>query len=270
MSRKSVLNLTSTKKRDTLLSVTNSTSTGTTQATAQLAGTTVNGLDGAFYIFCPTARDLTTVAGNIGSIAQSAQRTATTCFMRGFSEHLRIQTNSAVPWFHRRICFATRGSIFNGPGTGTPIAQYRPYYDDSTRGIARYWLNAANNNQASFNGLLQGVLFKGTYNQDWNDLITAIVDNTRVDLKFDKTFVYRSGNQTGIVKEHKLWHGMNKNLTYDDDESGDTEVSNYFSVTDKRGMGDYYIVDIIQAGEGSTGTDLMRINNTSSLYWHEK
>lgn len=270
MTKKRILNLTSTKKRNTMLTVTNSNPDGTTSSSAKLTGTTVNGTDGAFFVFCPTAQDLTTVAGNIGSIAQQASRTATTCYMRGFSEHLRIQTSSAVPWFHRRICFAARGSIFMGPGTGTPIATYRPYYDDPSRGLTRYFLNAANNNQTSFNNLMQSILFKGNYNQDWNDLITAPVDNTRVDLKYDRTFIYRSGNNVGIVKEHKLWHPMNKNLVYDDDEAGDTESTNYYSVNDKRGMGDYFIIDIIQPGEGATVSDLMRINATSSLYWHEK
>lgn len=273
MSKKRLLNITSVKKRNTMLTVTNSNSDGTTSATAKLTGTTVNGTDGGFFIFCPSAQDLTTVAGNIGSIAQAASRTATTCYMRGLSEHLRIQTNSATPWFHRRICFAARGSIFIGPASGsaTPIATYRTYYDDPARGMTRYFLNSANNNTASFLDLIKAQLFKGNYNQDWNDLITAPVDNTRVDLKFDRTWTYRSGNNVGIVKEHKLWHPMNKNLVYDDDESGDTESTNYYSVNDKRGMGDYFIVDIIQPGESSTaGTDLMRINATSSLYWHEK
>lgn len=251
-----------------MLSITNSTASGTTQATAVLAGTTVNGVDGAFYVFSPTARDLNSATGT-GTVTQMATRTATTCFMRGFSEHLRIQTNSATPWFHRRICFAARGSIFTSTPTGG-IAPYVPYYDDPVRGQTRYWLNSANNNQATFNGLLQTYLFKGVYNQDWNDLITAPVDNARVDLKSDKTYTYRSGNQSGMVKEHKLWYPMNKNLQYNDDENGDTESTSYFSVQDKRGMGDYFIVDIIQAGEGSSASDLMRINNTSTMYWHEK
>nr|QTZ83248.1 MAG: capsid protein [Gemykolovirus] len=270
MSKRRLLNITSRKKRDTLLTTTSSNSDGTTGATVKLTGTTVNGQDGAFFVFCPTARDLTTVAGNIGAVSQAASRTATSCYMRGFSEHLRIQTNSQAPWFHRRICFAARGSVFLGPSTGTGITPYRAYYDDAARGMTRHFLNSANNNTATFLDLMKSVLFKGTYNQDWNDLITAPVDNTRVDLKSDKTYLYRSGNAVGIVKEHKLWYPMNKTLVYDDDENGDTEVSVYNSVTDKRGMGDYFIVDIIQSGENGGVSDLMRINATSSLYWHER
>lgn len=252
-----------------MISVTNSNAVGQTTATATITGTTVNGVDGAFYVFSPTARDLFAPNGNT-NVTEMAQRTATTCFMRGFSEHLRIQTSSPIPWFHRRICFTYRGITFKNSTGGTPIATYSPYRDDAVRGMTRYWLNSANNGTSGFVSLMQDTLFKGTYNLDWNDLITAPVDTARVDLKFDKTFTYKSGNAVGIVKEHKLWHGMNKNLVYNEDEQGTDMGTDYYSVQDKRGMGDYYIIDIIQAGEGSAATDLMRINNTSTLYWHEK
>lgn len=252
-----------------MLSVTYSTSTGATQAGPLVTGTTVNGADGAYFVFSPTCRDLTATSG-VGSVTQMAQRTSTTCFMRGFAEQLRIQTSSGVPWFHRRICFCTRDPLFRDQTVSGAVAAYAPYYDDTTRGLTRLWLNSANNNTASLVTLQLGVLFKGRYNYDWNDRITALVDTTRVDLKFDKTWIYRSGNANGITKETKLWHSMNKNLTYDDDESGDQEATVYYSVEDKRGMGDYYVIDIVQAGEGAASTDLMRINNTSSLYWHEK
>lgn len=267
-SRKAMLNITSRKKRDTMLSVTYSADSGTTQATSRIAGTTINGTDGAFYIFCPTARDLSVSSGN-PNVSQIAARTATTCYMRGFSEHLRIQTSSGAPWFHRRICLATRDEAFRATSiSGT--APSAPYYDDTTRGMARLWINSANNNTATYLTALETVLFKGRRDYDWNDRITAPIDNTRVDLKYDKTFIYRSGNANGITRESKLWHPMNKNLTYDDDEQGDTEASAYYSVKDKRGMGDYYVIDIIQSGEGGGASDLMRLNNTSTLYWHER
>lgn len=63
---------------------------------------------------------------------------------------------------------------------------------------------------------------------------------------------------------------MNSNLVYGDDESALTEGSTNFSTTSKAGMGDYYILDLINAGTGGTASDLLRIDCTSSLYWHEK
>lgn len=269
MSRRRVLDVTSTKKRDTMLAVTYSTDTGTTVNTRRIAGTTVNGQDGGFFIFCPTARDLITSQGSAAGPAQQAARTSQFTYMKGYSERLRIQTNTGAAWFHRRICFCTRSSVFN-TSLGTPTVSVTPYTDDTTRGMARLWLNSANNNAAAYLTAVQGLLFKGRRDLDWNDLITAPVDTARVDLKFDRTFTHRSGNANGMVKELKLWHPMNKGLVYDDDEAGDLEDTSYLSVNDKRGMGDYYIVDIIQSTLPNAASDLLNINNTSTLYWHEK
>lgn len=63
---------------------------------------------------------------------------------------------------------------------------------------------------------------------------------------------------------------MNKNIVYDDDESAITETPDFYSVDSKAGMGDYYIMDIIQPGTGGSSTDLFRMEITASLYWHEK
>jgi len=96
------------------------------------------------------------------------------------------------------------------------------------------------------------------------------VDTRRVDLKFDKVYRISSGNANGVFRERKLWHPMNKNLVYDDDESGAGENGGTFSVNDKRGMGDYFIVDIFQPGTGATATDYLQVTSATSLYWHEK
>jgi len=63
---------------------------------------------------------------------------------------------------------------------------------------------------------------------------------------------------------------MNKNLVYDDDESGDNETTNYYSVDSRAGMGDYYIYDIITPGAGGVASDQILLTSNASLYWHEK
>lgn len=224
---------------------------------------------GGYFLWCATARDLNTQAGPIGAVAQQATRTSTTCFMLGLSEHLRFQTNSPAPWFWRRICFTSR-LTFGTPAPGdTPTNTYAPFLENSN-GITRLWLNQNTNAQGNTTAALNSVVFKGERGRDWRDLITAPVDTTRVDLKYDRTCTFRSGNQSGIVREHKLWHPMNKNLVYDDDEVADVETTANYSVFDKRGMGNYFVLDIIQAGEQSTAADLLLIDTTSTLYWHEK
>lgn len=216
--------------------------------------------------------DLSAYSGGANLLVNQAERTAQVCYMRGLSENIRIQTSSGIPWFHRRICFTSRGgSAFNSVNSSdTAPVQASGNSVDTSNGMERLWFNSNVNNTPATVLAQQNLLFKGSYNVDWNDNILAPIDTTRVDLKFDKTWCVRSGNASGTIKERKLWHPMNKNLVYNDDENGEGEATSYFSVGDKRGMGDYYVLDIFQAGAGGTSSDLLNVFSNSTLYWHEK
>lgn len=218
-------------------------------------------------MYSPTAQTLDAQS----TIANQATRTATTCYVRGLSEHLRIQTSSGVPWFHRRVCFTLKGpNPFQVASLiDTPTQPYSPYLDTSN-GIERPWLNTQVNAMSTTQTNMWGLLYKGVAGKDWDDLIVAPLDTSRISVKFDKTWTMQSGNSNGVVRERKLWHSMNKNIVYDDDESGDIETGSYFSVDSKAGMGDYYVVDIIQPGTGATSSDLLQISTSSTMYWHEK
>lgn len=264
--QKRILNVTSTKKRNTMLSWSNTTSSGASQP-VQIGSAFVNAPITGIFVFCPTAQQF-----NTDSLGRNqASRSATTCYMVGFSEHLRIQTSSGLPWFHRRICFTIRGPTFfsNPSTTDTPTQSTNPYVSTSN-GYERLWLNEYVNAQSATISGQYALLFRGNQGQDWSDVLTAYVDTTRVNVKFDKTYKILSGNGNGVVQERKLYHKMNHNLVYDDDESGSGESTNVYSVDSKQGMGDYYIVDIFTPGIGGTSSDLLSINSTATLYWHEK
>jgi len=252
-----------------MLCVSNTTSTGASQTLAQGAAF-VNGNATGRYLWCPTAMDLTDNGTAANSIVNDSTRTATTCFMRGVSEHIRIQTSSGLPWFHRRICFTARNpNLYTKDPADNNINPVLPYVETSN-GYQRLMLNQTINQQSNTTAQLEGYLFKGLSGNDWTDILLAPIDTTRVDLKFDKTWTYKSGNTVGTVAERKLWHGMNKNLYYDDDETGNSTVTKNTSVLDKRGMGDYFIYDIFSPGYGGTSTDQIIIVPNSTLYWHEK
>lgn len=253
-----------------MLSVTNTTTTGATQPIA--SGTAyVNGANSGYFLWCATAQDLT-VGSNYAPTSLPAARTSSTCYMRGLSENLRVQTSSGQPWFHRRICFTHKGDnpFLTTTAADTATVQSTAPYIETSNGMQRLWLNASVNNQPNTQNERNGVIFKGAQGVDWTDFITAPIDTSRITLKFDKTWTIRSGNASGTVTERKLWHGMNKNLVYDDDESGALEATRYVSVESKAGMGDYYVYDIIQPGLGATSSDLIAITSSSTLYWHEK
>lgn len=254
-----------------MLTWSNTTNTGASTTVAQQTAYVAGNATGRF-LFCATAQDLITgLSGGNGSVAQESQRTATSCYMRGLSEHVRVQTSSAIPWFHRRICFTTKGAqpFFVAQGSDSPTQTYGPYIDTSN-GIERPWFNMTVNNQPNTINEIEGVLFKGANGVDWNDPILAPVDTSRVSLKYDHTWLMKSGNQSGTIVERKLWHPMNKNLRYGDDETGANEATVYTSTTSKIGMGDYYVMDYFVAGIGATSTDLLNVYSNSTLYWHEK
>lgn len=272
MPRKKILDLTSRKKRNGMLSFSN-TDTGGNQQSVQSGTAFVKGTTGTigYFLFQVTAQNLAATAGGSNLLINTPERTASTCYMRGFSEHLRIQTSSGVPWYHRRICFTSRGgSAFTQIAAGDTPIQASGNSIDTSNGMQRLWLNSSVNAQPNTIAAQYAYLFKGVSGIDWSDVILAPVDNERVDLKFDKTWLIRSGNALGTVIERKLWHPMNKNLVYDDDESGEGMSSSYFSTDSKLGMGDYYILDLIQPGLGGNATDLLNIYSNSTLYWHEK
>nr|DAF42520.1 MAG TPA: Capsid protein [Genomoviridae sp. ctpO12] len=255
-----------------MLSWSNTSSTGASQ-TIGINTAYINGSQSGaqHFLFTPTAMNMLDSTGNIDNPTNAAERSSTTCFMRGFSEHLRIQTSSSIPWFHRRICFCTRGlSPFNTPNPKDSLLQQFGSSADTTNGMERAWYNSSINTMDNTIADRYGVLFKGQAGKDWNDVILATVDNARVDLKFDKTWTIKTGNQQGALIERKLWHPMNKNLVYDDDESGEVQSSSYFSVDSKQGMGDYYILDLFQPGLGAGANDILNVFSNSTLYWHEK
>lgn len=269
MSVKRLLNVTSRKKQDNMLSFSNATSAGNNQAVA-IGGLFVNGTTPyGMCVYSPTARSMYT-ASQQNTVIDKADRTAQTCFIRGFAENLRIQTSSPLPWIWRRIVFTCKSTIFttqNASDTATP--KFSPFIDTSV-GMGRLWLNLQATGATVTIGQMNTVLFKGTINQDWNDVITAKVDNSRVTLMSDRTCTIRTANSNGHFSERKLWYPCNKNLVYDDDEAGAGETTVYYSTQAKPGMGDMFIADYFVPGVGGTTTDIININSTATMYWHEK
>lgn len=270
MTRKRILNVTSTKRSDTMLSFSNTLPTGAVNATA-IGSLYVLGNRTAVSLWCATARTLGNAAQPTPNFADNADRQSQTCYMRGLAERVNVQTNSGLPWQWRRICFTLRKSAGwqTTLPTDSPTQTWQPYADSSV-GMGRLWFDENLNAQPNTLEAQYSTIFKGQRNQDWNSIMTALVDTARVDLKFDKTWNIGSGNTIGTLREHKLWHPMNRNLTYNDDEQGITEFGDYFSVQDKRGMGDFYVMDIFLPASFGTNQDVLAVNSQSRLYWHEK
>lgn len=277
MSTKAILNKTSRKKRNGMLTWSNSNAAGALATIAQsplvIQGGSTSGTVGYVH-FRPTATDLNNTAALPNPVVNQSVRTASTCFMRGLAENLRIETSSGNPWFHRRICFTAKSTVFlfRAPSDASGVDRDSAATGalETSNGWVRLAANMLNDTLTNTVTNMNELLFKGAQGVDWDDFITAPVDTLRVDLKFDKTWVYRSGNASGMFKETKLWHPMNKNIVYDDDERGAGEDTANYSVNDKRGMGNYHVIDLFSQGSAGSTSDLLKVRYTSTLYWHEK
>jgi len=270
MTRKRILNISSEKKRDKMMTFTNTTASS--QAGGTVYATTpaiITGGSAIPYVavYCATARDNVTVSGGgaKGTKFDASTRTASLCYMVGLKECIEIQVADGLPWQWRRICFTFKGSqTLNGNLPG-PSATFSPALLTSS-GYVRV-LNGLTQSQQNN---IFALLFQGSLNADWADPLTAKVDTERVGLKYDKVCTVASGNEQGVIRKYNRWHPMRKNLMYDEDELGGITSGVAYSVNSRIGMGDYWVVDIIKPRVGSSSSNQLLFNCESTLYWHEK
>lgn len=269
MSKRRILDVTSEKKRDKMLTYTNSTGSsqsGGTTYTQDPAILTGGSATPRTFVWCATARDNTVNSGGrLGNKFDVATRTASNCYMVGLKESIAIQCADGLPWQWRRICFTYKGS-FNLRGyLPSSAAGFYPAVETGN-GYARV-LNQLTGPQLE---TFMQLVMRGAQNVDWVDHMNAKTDTQRISVMYDKTITIASGNEDGVIRKYNRWHAMGHNLVYDDDEkSGSIEPLSY-SVESKVGMGDYWVVDIFKPRVGSTSSNQMLFNCESTLYWHEK
>lgn len=212
----------------------------------------------AQFIWCATARDRVSNLSP-GDPNASSVRTQDNVYMRGLKERILLQTNSQVPWRWRRICFTMKGLDAISFSAVDSLETSNGW----TRFISNFWGSTYGNN-------LNIILFKGNQGVDWNDIMTAKVDTTRVTLKYDVTRTINSGTNYGVLRTHKMWMPMNKRLVYDNDELGESESTQTHSTRGKAGMGDYYIVDFFLSHGSASASDSLSFEPQATLYWHER
>jgi len=270
--RKSILNVSSRKKRDTMRPV----SFPNWEAPGVQSRYEMNGSFGLTVLgWVATARDRSPVfpfiPGNQASVDNPTVRTAKTCYMRGLKENIEVQTSTGLTWQWRRVCFTFKGAEIFQPSGPSALGSTVMWNEDSSgyrRGL--FSLTSSNAFAVRTWDNIQSQLFKGTLGQDYSNYLTAPLDRDLVTVKWDRTHVIRSGNNLGTMQRFKEWHPMNKNLIYDDDEVGGEESASNLSARGRRGMGDYYVIDIFVPGIGGTTSDGLTFDPEATLYWHER
>lgn len=268
MSRKRVLNLTSTKKRDTMIPG------NTFPALPDNVGSlTVTSDVPALVLWNATARSLADTTQVATTVAVNAQRLSSTPFIRGVKEVITIRTDTSNAWRWRRMVFTLKGQPpgFTDTADITRVFSQVPGPADTVEyqrtNVALPFALVADVYAFIFRGF--GINNFSAQPRDWMDPITAPVDTSRISLMYDKVTAITSGNDSGVARTYKRWHGVNKNLHYADNEIGGTMTSSPFSTTAKPGCGDVYILDLI-VGNSEDSTDVLDFLPSSTLYWHEK
>lgn len=206
MSTRRLLNVTSKKKRDTMLSLSNHRN-GT--PAAPVAGPSIlTGSEGEHVsIWCATARGALDQPNGTELPIEDSTRSATTCFMKGLAQNDSIVVTSTDPWYWRRITFAMKTqAIVNATGSAT-----YPLFLLTSAGYSR-----VHNFDTPAVAVTENFLFRGQQGSDWQQRLLAYVDTTRVDLLSDKTVIINSGGGP-TVRRTKTYTPLNKNLVYHDD-----------------------------------------------------
>lgn len=262
VNKKRILTISSRKKRDTMLQLTNVNSERIPTSEynsdkSQLIG----GGQPYLFLWCCTARQQLSNPTLFGTIRDDSTRTSKTCFMRGLKENIEINIENGVPWQWRRILFSMKGTAGYFQNDANAYI-----YNITNFGYQRTVNEASSNNTSNFNSLV----FKGDQGVDWIDPLIAPTDNTRVTILYDKTMTIASGNNDGVIRKYTRWHPFNKNLVYGDDESGGDIADQVFSTVGKPGMGDVFVADIFKPRDGSEASDILDFRTNATLYWHEK
>jgi len=263
--KKAVLNTSSVKKRDTMLCYTNQlTNDGNNGVTYQYDSVRMRGNRVYIFPWSPTCRRPDSNVARSDLAAMGTDKP----YLVGLAEKLRLTNIQGHTWNWRRIVFRSTNTeylVFNYPDDVVDVT--KPYigYSTSVGGYARVWNNAIST--PSWNDFSEK-LFQGTAGVDWLYNELAPIDTRHATVLYDKTTVLKSNNDLGTSRHVNLYHPINKTYVCASDENGDETDYSYFSETNS-GCGDIYVVDIFTAPTGDPDA-FLRMESTSTLYWHEK
>lgn len=262
-----IKDITSRKKRDTMISY-----APTTATVLPVRGQSYNQRPGFtdsphFNLWCASYRGLKEADFD-------STRTAQRVFLKGLSETYRVEIQNG-PWQFRRIVFATKDRYVGGDTfsatfntdniSGLNTANNRIIGQGAAAGQPKIALLAAPTTQID----IQDIVFKGLRGVDWTNVFLAPVDRTRVKLISDQKFRISSGNDSGAAKVKKFYTPINKMMTYDDEEVGLGQVGSGWS-SDSQGIGNIYVMDVFWNEVGGDQTDdTMTWNTNATLFWHE-
>jgi len=259
MSRRSVLNVTSRKKVDSMLPIV------VDESSVETAGR-YNSVSPLLCLFVPNARTTRTPVTN------PAVRNSSDIFAVGYKEKVQIDIMGGGTFMWRRIVFMLKGSdlrsAMDSSGAGNIPAQL---YNQTTEGGCRRVIGPLEG-VTNARDELQSYVFRGQEDIDWANQFTAPLDTRRITVKSDKLRVIRPGNDTGASRRYSLWYPIRRTISYEDDMESDVVGDRPFSTAGLRGVGDMYIMDIMAITNlvNDAPVTSYNFNPEGSFYWHER
>lgn len=249
---KKLLDVTSTKKRDTMVPA---NWTGTewvtgSQVMAPTGGTIL------WHIWPATARNTSLVSSSYSKHTRNRK----TIFVKGLKETVHMEAATNESWQWRRIVFSVKALARHTSASEYVASTITHGYMRGVRPV----------NPGPFRDAIEEILFQGTSQIDWLTSMVAPINTASVTLHSDVTRLIQSKNNGGTMRTYKLWTPINKSLIYRDQEQGGIDDSKLWSVDDKRGMGDLYVVDLFRPGLNAQPADVLDWRPNATLYWHEK
>lgn len=216
------------------------------------------GVSEFMFLWNATARPGENSTGQRGSKIDTSLRTSVTTFARGLKERITVSTNNGTSWQWRRICFLSKDDFDD------PDPDNSNYFRRTSNGMVRLMRPETESQE------WMDHLFDGERNVDWLSTMTAPLNRSQYTVKYDKIRTIRSGNESGVSRTYNLWHGMNKNIVYEQEQEGETMTDSAVSVKGKAGMGNYYIADIFIKNGANDDESTLLVTPESTYYWHEK
>lgn len=182
-------------------------------------------------------------------------------FLKGFAENIRFDVNSAYPLMVRRVIYATPYKITLDGGVSGPTTQ-----DTKVVTSKKHYVGLG---YGPKNVDVPELVLAGTNQVDWNDIMTAKIDNTRIRLFSDKMFSIRSGNTADAFKQFKFYDRINRKATYDDEESANSILgSGWLTEAHNGDLQNVYCTYFLQNLSSTNITPT--IHQMRTMYWHEK
>lgn len=182
--------------------------------------------------------------------------TNTTCAIRRVVFISRVELSQAMPWVRART--TARGEQVDKEGV-----LFRPMHQHPLSDKISGDNTATSPHLASGEGIVDEILL-GKRDVDWNlDTCTRQpMDSSKVKVLSDR--VYKSNAES--FWELDFWHPINEVVSYDDRESGVTNLSTGWASVGRSGQGNVYIMMFLEKeGEGSP-----TITFNSTVYWRER